>query len=508
MSTIDENEDIHELIKVRLEKLSKIEEMGIDPYPRKYERSHSIVEIIDNFDKIASENITIKTAGRIKAKREHGKVIFVDIYDEKGKVQVYFKMDDLGDRLWELIGLTDIGDFIGVCGTVFLTKTGEKTINASDITILTKSQRPIPVVKEVDKEGGTVRFDAFTDKEARYRQRYLDLLLNPEVKEIFRVRMNVVNAMRYFLDGKGFIEVETPVLQPIYGGAFARPFTTHHHTLDMKLYLRIADELYLKRLLVGGFEKVYEISKDFRNEGIDRIHYPEFTQLELYQAYADYNDMMVLFEDMVEFVAKKVFGKLDFQYQGKSLSFKKPWKRVSLRDAVKERTDVDIMSSSLEDLQKLCNRLKIEIKGDSGWGALVEEIVEELVVPDLVEPTILHDYPQETSPLAKTRGDNKRLVERFEPFCMGIELGNAFSELNDPRVQKENFAGQEMRRAKGDEEAQTMDEDFVMALEYGMPPTGGMGIGVDRLIMLFTDSASIRDVILFPQLRPKGDKES
>jgi len=501
----DENEDMHEFMKIRLEKLKKIEELGIDPYPKKYERSHSIGEIVENFDDIVSKNVIVKTVGRIRAKREHGKVIFIDIYDENSKIQVYLKKDNLDDRLWELIGLVDIGDIIGVSGSVFLTKTGEKTINATEITILTKSLRPLPIVKEVEEEGGKKRFDAFTDKESRYRQRYLDLLLNPEVKEIFRVRMKVVNTMRRFLDSRGFIEVETPVLQPIYGGAFARPFTTHHHTLDMKLYLRIADELYLKRLLVGGFEAVYEISKDFRNEGIDRTHYPEFTQLELYRAYADYNDMMALFEDMMEFVSTTVFGTLDFQYQGKEFSFRKPWKHISIRKAIKEKTGVDIALSGKEDLLRLCDKFNIEIKDDIGWGALVEEMTEKLVEPDLIEPTILYDYPQETSPLAKRKSENINFVERFEPFCMGIELGNAFSELNDPRIQKENFARQENRRAKGDVEAQVTDDDFVMALEYGMPPTGGMGIGVDRLVMLLTDSPSIRDVILFPQLRPKDD---
>ncbi|MGQ9706513.1 MAG: lysine--tRNA ligase [bacterium] len=505
MEKVNENEDIHELVKVRLEKLKRIEEMGIDPYPKRYERSHNIRKIVENFDDIASQKMIVRTAGRIRAKREHGKVLFVDIYDGSGKIQVYVKKDAVKDRLWKLIGLIDIGDFIGVIGDVFLTKTGEKTINASDITILTKSIRPLPVVKETEERGGRVRFDAFTDKEARYRQRYLDLLLNPEVKEIFKIRSKVIDAMRHFLNERGFIEVETPVLQPIYGGAFARPFTTNHYTLDMKLYLRIADELYLKRLLVGGFEAVYEISKDFRNEGIDRTHYPEFTQLELYQAFSDYSDMMELFEDMMEFVAQNIFNKLEFQYQGKSFSFKKPWKRVSMRDAIREKIGVDIVSTDLKELKKICSEYNIEIVDEMGWGAVVEEITEELIEPELIEPTILYDYPQETSPLAKRKDDDILFVERFEPFCMGIELGNAFSELNDPRVQRENFASQERRRAKGDKEAQVMDEDFVMALEYGMPPTGGLGIGVDRLVMLLTDSPSIRDVILFPQLRPRDD---
>lgn len=503
MSREEGIDDVHELIQVRLEKLRKIEEMGIDPYPHRYERTHRISEIIDEFDDLSTKNIKVKTAGRVRAKREHGRVIFLDIQDMGGKIQLYLKQDNLGEHQWDFVDLIDIGDFIGVSGKVFLTRTGERTIEAGEITMLAKSQRPLPVVKEVENREGKRRFDAFTDKEARYRQRYLDLLLNPEVKERFVLRTKVIDAIRRFLDARGFVEVETPILQPIYGGASARPFTTHHHTLDMKIFLRIADELYLKRLLVGGYEAVYEIGKDFRNEGIDRIHYPEFTQLELYQAYADYNDMMELFEDMVEFVAVDVFGTLEFEYQGRGFSFKKPWRRLSLIEAIRDKTGIDILEADVDQLLSICVQHNIEVEKGMGWGNMVERIGENLIEPNIVEPTFLCDYPRAVSPLAKPKQEDSRLVERFEPFCMGIELGNSFTELNDPRVQRENFAVQEEMRAKGDEEAQVIDEDFIMALEYGMPPTGGLGVGIDRLVMLFTDSPSIREVILFPLLRPR-----
>ncbi len=446
-------EPLENLRKIRIEKLEKIRKLGIDPYPSKFEDRGRISEI-------RSQTLGTKAriAGRIMAWREHGKIVFADLKDESGQIQVVLKQDSLVPNAQCLVPLLDLGDFIGAEGELFKTDAGELSIEVKELTLLAKSLRPLPE-----------KHEGLKDIETRYRRRYLDLLVNSEVKKVFRTRSKIVSSMRKFLDGKGFLEVETPTLQPVYGGAMARPFVTHHHALDIDLYLRIADELYLKRLIVGGFEKVYEICKDFRNEGIDRQHNPEFTQMECYWAYADYEEMMKLTEEMVCFIVKEVLGSSELEYQGHKVNLKAPWKRLEFTEAPKDE-DGDLDEAGI------------------------------------IEPTFVINYPREISPLAKATPDNPEIVERFEPVIGGLELGNAYSELNDPLLQKEVFEAQVKARAAGDEEAHPMDEDFVQALEYGMPPTGGLGIGLDRLVMLLTNQPSIRDVILFPTLRPEGGK--
>jgi lysyl-tRNA synthetase class 2 len=481
------------IIEQRIAKLKDIAARGSSPYPYSFEVSHHSDGIKDGFDELSSTNEQVSVAGRLMSKRPHGKSAFGHVRDLPGDIQIYFKLDDLGKERFDFLDLVDIGDTIGVVGTVFKTRTGEITVRASDYRLLAKSIRPLPE-----------KWHGLKDRETRYRQRYVDLSFNLEVREVFRKRSSIIKSLRVFLDERGFIEVETPVLQPIYGGGNAEPFTTHHSALDMDLYLRIADELYLKRLLVGGLEKVYEISKDFRNEGIDRTHSPEFTQLELYQAYTDYYGMMDLFEEMIERVCRDLQGCTEFTYQGQKVDFKKPWRRISIEEALKEYAGVDLGAADDDALRKICEGI-----GDQDWaamprGALIDEIVGHVVEPRLIEPSILHDYPVETSPLAKISREDGRYAERFEPFAFGIELGNAFSELNDPLDQRERF---ERQRQTGLAGGQEVDLDFLRALEYGMPPAGGLGVGVDRLVMLLTDSHSIRDVILFPQMRHEADLE-
>ena len=481
------------IIEQRIAKLNEIAGRGSNPYPYSFEVSHHSAGINEDFDALSSTGEQVSVAGRLMSKRPHGKSAFGHVRDLPGDIQIYFKLDDLGKDKFDFLDLVDIGDTIGVKGSVFKTRTGEITVRAVDYVLLAKSIRPLPE-----------KWHGLKDLETRYRQRYVDLCFNIEVREIFRKRTSIIRSLRAFLDEKGFIEVETPVLQPIYGGGNAEPFTTHHNALDMKLYLRIADELYLKRLLVGGLEKVYEISKDFRNEGIDRTHSPEFTQLELYQAYTDYYGMMELFEEMIERACLDLGGSTEFTYQGQKVNFKRPWRRTSIEDALKEYAGVDLGTASDDDLRRICGDI-----GEQDWasmprGALVDEIVGHAVEPRLIEPTILHDFPVETSPLAKVSRKDPRFAERFEPFAFGVELGNAFSELNDPLDQRRRF---ERQRDSGQGEGQEVDFDFLRALEYGMPPAGGLGVGVDRLVMLLTDSHSIRDVILFPQMRHEADLE-
>ncbi len=493
-----------EQITVRKEKLERIRRLGVEPYPTTCQCTHSLKELREKFAELVKAEREVSVAGRVSTVRSHGKTCFLDLVGGEGRIQVYLRQDNLSDREWELHGLLDIGDIIGVSGTPMVTKTGEETILAKTLIFLTKALRPPPVVKETtDESGKKTLHDAFSDKEARYRQRYLDLMVNPDVRRLFRTRTRIIEEMRSFLDLRGYLEVETPVLQPIYGGASARPFTTYHHALDMNLYLRIADELYLKRLIIGGFNKVYELSKDFRNEGIDRLHYPEFTQLELYEAYSDYNGMMEIFEQLLVHIADTVFATKDFEFDGERFTIQPPFERLSIPEALSGKLGLDVMEASAKDLFSACKRHKLEVEGGWEWEEYFNELVEGLLEPNIKQPTFLVDFPQRLSPLAKPRADDPRLVERFEPFIMGVELGNAFTELNDPVLQRANFTAQESLRAKGDEEAQAMDEDFIVALEYGMPPTGGMGIGVDRLVMVLTDNPQIRETILFPQLRPK-----
>ena len=494
------------LVAQRKQKLEQIRGMGINPYPYRFEATHGTGDIRGQFDTLEASKQPVSCAGRLMAIRGHGKAAFGDLRDEHGRLQVHIKSDTVGQTQFDLWGLLDIGDIIGVKGAVYRTRTGEMALGVERLELLSKTLRPLPLPKERVEDGKRVVHDAFSDKERRYRYRYLDLALNSDVRDAFRKRSRIVSAIRRFLDERGFLEVDTPVLQPIYGGASARPFTTYHNALSMPFYLRISNELYLKRLIVGGFEKVYEFSRDFRNEGMDRFHNPEFTLLELYQANADYHDMMRIAEEMFSFVATEVNGSPAITYQGQRIDLTPPWRRLTMRDAIWEYGKVDVQNASDDDLRGRCKALGLDADG-MGRGKLIDEIFSACVQAHLVQPTILMDYPVETSPLAKRHRDDPTLTERFEPFIAGGVVGNAFSELNDPLDQRARFEAQMALRAGGDEEAQVMDEDYLRALEYGMPPTGGLGVGIDRLAMLLTDSPSIRDVLLFPHMRPEEGRE-
>lgn len=497
----NQQQDINSLIQRRLEELHELKEKGFQPFAYSFDVQNKASEIKTNFEEFENKDVSI--AGRIMAIRRMGKASFTHIQDDSGRIQIYLKKDEIGDS-YDAFKLLDIGDIIGVNGYVFKTKTGETSVHAKSLTLLTKSIRPIPIAKETtDEQGNKVIHDQFTDKELRYRQRYVDLIVNPDVKDVFIKRSKIVSEMRRFLDENGMLEVETPILQPLYGGASARPFITHHNTLDMELYLRIADELYLKRLIVGGFEGVYEISKDFRNEGMDRTHNPEFTMMELYVAYKDYEWMMNFVEEMVTSICKKVFGKTEFEVEGQKINFVSPWKRVSMVDEIKKETGIDIINSTDEELKAAVKKHGGDLDGTENKGTLIDELFELTVQSKLIQPTFVIDYPLELSPLAKKHREKDGLVERFEAFVVGREICNAFSELNDPIDQRERFEEQKRFADAGDEEAQKIDEDFVRALEYGMPPTAGLGIGIDRLVMLLTNQSSIRDVIFFPQMRPQ-----
>jgi lysyl-tRNA synthetase class 2 len=496
----------HEIL--RRQSLQELIELGIDPYPPEgFEVSGFSADIIEQFEKdpASFEGKTFSLAGRIMSKRVMGGASFCSIMDSKGKIQLYLKKDDLcpgeNKSLYDVVfkKLLDLGDFIGVTGFVFRTKTGEISIHAQSLKLLSKSLKPLPVVKE--KEGE--KFDEVTDPELRYRQRYVDLNINQQSKEVFLLRSKMLESMRRFLLGKNYIEVETPILQPIYGGALARPFTTHHNTLDMKLYLRIADELYLKRLIVGGFEGVFEFAKDFRNEGMDRTHNPEFTMMELYVAYKDYEWMMNLVEEMVEKIALDLHGKTSVPVGDHVIDFKRPWKRFSMYEAIRHFTGIDISEMDEKQLRETAQQLKVPLDHTMGKGKIIDEIFSSKCEPQLIQPTFITDYPIEMSPLAKKHRSKAGLVERFEAICNAKEMCNAFSELNDPLDQRQRFEQQMELIQRGDEEAMQLDEDFLRALEYGMPPTAGLGIGIDRLAMIMTNSPSIQDVILFPQMRPE-----
>lgn len=489
----DYDRDLNKLMNVRKEKLDELRKEGKDPFKiTKYDRTHFSKDIIDNFDSYEKKDVSI--AGRIMSKRIMGKASFAHIQDSEGKIQIFVSRDDLGDEHYKEFKRYDIGDIIGVKGFVFKTKTGEVSIHAKEVILLTKVLRPFPE-----------KFNGLKDVDLRYRQRELDLIVNPEVKKVFMKRIEILKEIKNILDKKGYIEVETPILHPILGGAAARPFITHHNTLDMELYLRIANELYLKRLIVGGFDKVYEMGKMFRNEGMDIKHNPEFTNIELYAAYEDYHDMMDITEEIITGVAKKVLGTEVINYQGTEISLKRPWKRMTMIDAVKGQTGIDFNEvKDFEEAKELAKKFNIEVPElVETKGEILNLFFEETVEDTLIEPTFILDYPIEVSPLTKRSEKNPELTERFELFINGIEYGNAYSELNDPIDQYERFLKQVEAREKGDDEANMMDEDFVKALEYGLPPTGGLGIGVDRLIMLLTDSASIRDVLFFPTMKPR-----
>lgn len=484
--------DINEIIKIRLEKLEELKEMGINPYGSKYTYSHHSEDIKSNFDELEGQNV--KIAGRIMAIRGHGKAAFFDIQDDKGKIQSYIKKDNVEEQTFLLFKKLDIGDIVGIEGKVFKTHKGEISVSVTDLVLLAKSLQPLPE-----------KWHGLKDVDTRYRQRYIDLIVNTEVKQTFVTRSKIIKGIREYLDKQGFIEVETPILSPLAGGAAAKPFVTHHNALDIDLYLRIAPELYLKRLIVGGFEKVYEIGKDFRNEGISIKHNPEFTMMECYQAYADYEDMMELTENMIAHIAKEVLGTTKISYQGEEIDLTPPWTRMTMVDAVKHYTGVDFNTiESDEEARKIAKDHHIEeLDENDTRGKILNLFFEEKVEEQLVQPTFIIDYPIEISPLAKKKEDNPELTYRFELFITRREMANAFSELNDPIDQKERFMQQVREREAGDDEAHVFDEDYVTALEYGMPPTGGLGIGIDRLVMLLTDSYSIRDVILFPTMKPK-----
>jgi len=505
---LEENiqQELNVLIKRRYEELEELKSKGIEPFAYSFEVNSDSEDIKKNYKDTdpsdpAAEKRNVSIAGRIMAIRRMGKASFAHIQDDKGRIQIYLKKDELGD-IYDAFKLMDIGDIIGVEGFVFKTKTGEISVHATSLKLLAKSLRPLPIPKETtDEQGNKIIHDQFSDKELRYRQRYVDLIVNPHVKEAFYKRSKIITTMRSFLDSHGYLEVETPVLQPIYGGAAAKPFVTHHNTLDMKLYLRIADELYLKRLIVGGFNGVYEISKDFRNEGMDKTHNPEFTMMELYVPYKDYEWMMNFVEEMIEKICLEVNGTLEITYEGKTINFSRPWKRLSMVDALNEKTGMDILSADYKDLKEFAKKNNIEVK--EGKPKQIDEIFSVLIQPELINPTFVVDYPVELSPLAKKHRSKPGLVERFEGYVGGREIANAFSELNDPIDQRKRFEEQAKLREAGDEEAHQVDEDFLRALEYGMPPTAGLGIGIDRLVMLLTDQSSIRDVIFFPQMKPE-----
>ncbi|HOV09370.1 MAG: Lysine--tRNA ligase [Spirochaetes bacterium ADurb.Bin218] len=492
-------EDTNSLIKIRINKIDEIRSsFGINPFPYRYDVTHYSREIIENFEKYSQEEARVSVAGRIMSMRVMGKASFCNIQDKDGRIQIYLASDALGEKSYSLFKKLDLGDIIGVKGLVKKTKMGEISVFADELSLLSKNVRPLPVVKEKDGE----TFDLFADKELRYRHRQVDLLVTPGVKETFKKRIEIIRNIKKILDSKDFFEVETPILQTVYGGASASPFKTHHNALDIDLYLRISLEPYLKRLIVGGFDRVYEIGKCFRNEGIDRTHNPEFTMLELYQAYADYNDMMALAEELIVNTAMAVNGTTKVTFDGKEIDLAPPWKKIKMTDAIKEYSGLDVMSMSDEELKKAVKEYGGEIKGEYIRGLAIDELFQILVEDKLIAPTFITHHPVETTPLCKPDIDDERFLQRFELFINGTEFANAYSESNDPVFQRKTLYEQSLRR-EVDDEVPPMDENFVQAIEAGMPPTGGMGIGIDRLVMLLTGENSIRDVLFFPTMRPE-----
>ena len=487
---VAEVQDINEIIAVRHQKLEDLRAQGNDPYEQvKYEVSATAKDIFGSYADYEGKEVSL--AGRIMSKRVMGKASFIHIQDGTDRIQAYVRIDALGEEAYANFKKLDIGDIIGLVGEVFTTHKGEISVKATKYTLLSKSLLPLPE-----------KYHGLKDQDTRYRQRYVDLIVNPEVKDTFIKRSQIITAIREYLNNRGYIEVDTPILNTIPSGANARPFVTHHNTLDLDMYLRIAPELYLKRLIVGGFDKVYEMGRLFRNEGMDTKHNPEFTTIELYEAYTDYYGMMEIAEGLFKYVAEKVLGTTTLNYQGKVIELGGSWRKVTMVDLVKEELGIDFNTEDMPTLIEKVKALGVEVEKDTTWGKLLYQVFDELLECKLVQPTFVLDYPVEVSPLAKRKASDKRLTERFEFFMNSFEMGNAFSELNDPIDQRKRFEDQVKEREKGDDEAQMMDDDFVTALEYGLPPTGGMGIGIDRAIMLFTDSASIRDVLLFPTMKP------
>ncbi len=497
-----------ELERQRVEKLERLRARGVEPYPRRVERTHTIAEAVADLEAAeaaGSEGSRGAVTGRLRSMRVMGKASFAHIQDGSGSIQLFLRLNEVGEEAYEMFKQDfDLGDFVGAEGALMRTRTGEVSVRVERVRMLAKAISPLPVIKEKKVDGERLRYSAFSDLEERYRQRYADLASNPEVREIFRVRARTISALRRFFDDHGFLEVETPILQPIYGGAAARPFVTRHHQLHQDLYLRVSFELYLKRLLVGMYDRVYEIGHDFRNEGISRKHNPEFTQLEFYAAYWDYHDVMTFCEQMTATIAEDVLGSAVIHYQGHEIDLRPPWRRVTLRDIALEVTGIDYCQfPTAEELAAEMQAKGLPTKPGATWGYLIDKGLLGAVDPTLIQPTFVMDYPRDISPLAKTKPDDPAHVERFEYFIAGLEMGNAFTELNDPFDQEERFLEMGRLYAPDDEEAHPMDEDYLRAIKYGMPPNGGFGMGVDRLVMLFTDAPTIREVILFPQLRVK-----
>lgn len=487
----DDLDELNELRQIRREKLQDLINWGIEPFGHKFVRTHTAQEILDNFDSLQGKEAVL--AGRVMSMRVHGKASFADFMDHTGRIQLYFRVNNLGEEAYALLQKMDIGDILGIVGRIFRTRRGEISIEVAEMKFLSKSLRPLPE-----------KWHGLKDVDLRYRQRYVDLIVNPQVRRVFEMRSRIIQCLRGFLTERGYIEVETPMLNVIAGGANARPFVTHHNALDMDLYLRIAPELFLKRLLVGGLDKVFELGKNFRNEGISTKHNPEYTSCEIYQAYGDAGDMMELTEQVFAHIAQEVLGTTKLSFQGQEIDLTPPWPRKPMLAAIKEFSGVDL--AGLDDVQarQAAKDRGVEVHPQAGYGKVVEEFFDVFVEPRLIQPVFITDHPVEVSPLAKRKGDNPALTDRFEPFMVTWEMANGFSELNDPIDQQRRFQEQMKQRDLGDQEAHMMDEDYIRALEYGMPPAGGLGLGIDRMVMLFTDSPSIRDVLLFPHMRPRS----
>jgi lysyl-tRNA synthetase class 2 len=487
-----DRDELNELLRIRREKLQFLIEQGLDPYGDKFDRTHMADDIIANFDSLEGQEAVL--AGRIMSMRGHGKASFADLMDPSGRIQLYFRVNTLGEEKYALLDKMDIGDILGVKGTIFRTRRGEISIEVQDFKFLSKSLRPLPE-----------KWHGLKDVDLRYRQRYVDLIVNPEVRRVFETRSRIIQIIRQVLTEQGYMEVETPMLNVIAGGANARPFITHHNALDMDLYLRIAPELYLKRLLVGGFEKVFELGKNFRNEGLSTKHNPEYTSCEIYKAYGDAEDMMKLTEEVFARIAVELTGSTKIVYQDQEIDLTPPWPRKPMLEAIKEYSGVDLAVLSLEEARLAAKEKGLELDPKAGYGQIVEEFFDAFVEPKLIQPIFITEHPVEVSPLAKRKKDNPRITDRFEPFIVTWEVANGFTELNDPIDQEQRFRQQMEQREQGDDEAHMMDEDYIRALEYGMPPAGGLGFGIDRMVMLFTNSVSIRDVLLFPHMRPRQD---
>jgi lysyl-tRNA synthetase, class II len=502
--------DMNDQIQARLDKLERIKEQGVNPYPYKFDFTHSSEEILADKEALAESEELIRYAGRVVSFRRKGKMAFMHLKDQYGRLQLVVNKGEIGDDNYEIVKATDIGDYIGVEGKVFKTPAGEYSIRGAVYTFLSKAIRPLPVPKEkVDKETGEkVIFDEFKDHELRYRQRWNDLTLNDKVRDTFRKRTVIMQSIREYLITDKYMEIETPTLQAVYGGASARPFTTHHNAAGIPLFLRISPELYLKRALIGGFERVFEFSRNFRNEGMDKTHNPEFTLLEFYEAYADYNDMMVRFETIYENACIAANGTNQVTFEGRDISFATPWPRITVKDSIKQYASIDVDVLSDDEVKDELKKIHVTMEGEFSKGRAILELFEHYVEDKLIQPTFVIDYPKESTPLCKVHRKDPELVEQFEPYCNGWEIGNAYSELNDPIRQREALEEQVDRGRAGEDETHPLDENFLQAIEAGMPPTGGVGIGIDRMVMLLTDSSTIRDVILFPLMKPEGQAKA